>query len=90
MALAHFRMLIQKLLNKDPNIFPEKDPLTILDIQSEFCMSNIFKYTNHTSHIARIIHFVRNGENATCTGLNVLKEVCNWKTLKLRSLVRIT
>ena len=31
MALAHFRMLINELLNKDPDIVPEESPLIVLD-----------------------------------------------------------
>ena len=31
MALAHFRMLIHELLNKDPYIYPEEAPLIVLD-----------------------------------------------------------
>ena len=31
MALAHFRMLIHELLNKDLEIVPEEDPLIVLD-----------------------------------------------------------
>ena len=34
MALAHFRMLIHELLNKDPYIVPEEDPLIVLDSKS--------------------------------------------------------
>ena len=30
MALAHFRMLIHELLNKDPDIVPEEAPLIVL------------------------------------------------------------
>ena len=45
-ALSNFRMLIRELLNKDPDIFSEESPLTILDIKSAFCMSNNGKYTN--------------------------------------------
>ena len=32
MALAHFRMLIHELLNKDPDIVPEEAPLIIWKI----------------------------------------------------------
>ena len=34
MALAHFRMLIHELLNKDPDIVPDKAPLIVLDSKS--------------------------------------------------------
>ena len=63
MALAHFRMAIHELLNKEPDIIPEEDPLIILDSKSAICMAKNGKDTKHTSHISRIMHFVRNGEN---------------------------
>ena len=62
MALAHFRMLINELLNEDPEISPEEAPLIVLDSKSAMCMANNGKDTKHTRHIARITHFVRNGE----------------------------
>ena len=61
MALAHFRMLIHELFNKDPDIFPEEAPLVILDIKSDVCMDKNGKDTKHTRHISRIVNFVRNG-----------------------------
>ena len=63
MALAHFRILIHAFLNKDPDIFPEEDPLIILDINADVCMDNSGKETKHTRHIAMIVYLVRNGEN---------------------------
>ena len=54
-------MLIHELLNKDPDIFPEQDPL-ILDSKSDICMAKNGKDTKHAINIARRIHFVRNGE----------------------------
>ena len=62
MYLAHFRMLIHELLNKDPDIIPEEAPLTVLDIKSAMCMAKNGKDTKHTRHISRRMHFVRNGE----------------------------
>ena len=62
MDLAHFRMLIHELQNKDPDIFPEEAPLIVLDSKHAMCMANNVKDTKHTRHIARIIHFVRDGE----------------------------
>ena len=62
MALAHFRMLIHKLLNKDTDIVPEEYPLIILDSKSDVCMANNDKDTKQTSHITRRINFLRNGE----------------------------
>ena len=62
MALAHFRMLIHEFLNKDPGIVTEEVPLIILNSKSVICMAKNGKDTKHTRHIARILHFVRNGE----------------------------
>ena len=62
MALAHFRMLIHELLNKDLDIVPEENPLIVLDSKSSMCMYKNGKDTKHTRHIAMRMHFVRNGE----------------------------
>ena len=62
MALAHFRMLIHELLNKDPYTVPDEYPMIILDGKSDVCMAKNGNDTKHTRHIARRIHFVRNGE----------------------------
>ena len=62
MALAHFSLLINELLNKDPNIVPEEAPLIVLDTKYNMCMAKNGKYTKHTRHISRRMHFVRNGE----------------------------
>ena len=62
MDLAHFRMLIHELLNKDPDMVPEEAPLIFLDSKSAMCMANNGKDTKHTRHIARRMHFQRNGE----------------------------
>ena len=61
MALAHFRMLIRELLNKDPYIVPEEAPLIFLDSKCAMCMAKNGKDTKNTRHIARRMHFVRNG-----------------------------
>ena len=61
MALAHFRMLIHELLNKDPDIIPEESPLIVLYCKYAMCMAKNGKDTKHTRHIARRMHFVRNG-----------------------------
>ena len=63
MALAHFRMLIHELLNKDTYIVPEEAPLIVLDSKSDICMAKNGKDTKQTIHIARIMHLVRNVEN---------------------------
>ena len=62
MALAHFRMLIHKFLNKDTDIVPEEDPLIVLDSKYDMCMDKNGKDTKHTRHISRRIHSIRNGE----------------------------
>ena len=62
MALAHFRMLINKLLNKDPYMVPEEAPLIVLDSKYDMCMTKNDKDTKHTRKIARRMHLVRNGE----------------------------
>ena len=63
MSLAHFRILIHEFLNKDLDIVPEGAPLLILDSNYDVCIDNNGKDTNHTRHIARIVHLVRNVEN---------------------------
>ena len=62
MALAHFRMLVHELLNEDPDMVPKEDPLIVLDGKSAIYMAKNGKDTKHTRHIARRMHFVRNGE----------------------------
>ena len=62
MALAYFRILIHELLNKDTGIFPEEDPLIVLDSKSDMCMDKNGKDTKHTRHITRRVKFLRNGE----------------------------
>ena len=39
-SLAHFRMLINELLNKDTDIVPEESPMIVLDSKSDMCMTN--------------------------------------------------
>ena len=55
-------MLIHEFLNKDPDIVPEEVPLIVLNSKSDMCMADNGKDTKHTRHIARRMHFVRNGE----------------------------
>ena len=62
MTLAHFRMLVHELLNEDPDMVPKEASLIILDSKSAISMAMNGKDTKHTRHIARRIHFVRNGE----------------------------
>ena len=60
MGLAHFRMLIHELFNKDPDIVPEEDPLIVLYSMSDICMAKNGKDTKQSIHIARRIRFLRN------------------------------
>ena len=62
MALAHFRMLVHELLNEDPDMVPKEAPLIVLDSKSAMFMAKNGRDTKHTRHIARRMHFVRNGE----------------------------
>ena len=62
MALAHFRMLVHELLNEDLDMVTKEAPLIVLDSKSSMCMAKNVKDNKHTRHIARRIHFVRNGE----------------------------
>ena len=59
--LAHFRMLIHEFLNEDPDMVPREASLIVLDSKSAMFMAKNGKDTKHTRHIARRIHFVRNG-----------------------------
>ena len=52
-TLAYFKVLNNELLNKDPDVVPEKSPLIILDIKSDICTDNNVKDTKHTRHISR-------------------------------------
>ena len=62
MTLAHFRMLIHELMNKDPDIVPEEPPLIVLDSKYTMCMAKNGKDIKHTRHIERINNFIRNVE----------------------------
>ena len=62
MALARFRMLVHELLNDYPDMVPKEAPLIVLDRKSAMCMAKNGNYTKHTRHIARRMHFVRNGD----------------------------
>ena len=63
MALAHFRVLIHELLNKDPYIVTWEAPIIVLDGKSLLCVANNGKDNKHTRHIARRMHLVMSGEN---------------------------
>ena len=60
--LSHFRVLIREFLNKGSDIIPEEASLIILNSKSVVCVVKNGKYTNHTKHISRRVHFVLNGE----------------------------
>ena len=62
MDLAHFRVLNNELLNKDPDVVPEQAPLIILDIKPDTCMYKIGNDTKHTRKVTIIMDFVRNGK----------------------------
>ena len=62
MDIAHFRVLNNELLNKDPYMVTEKAPLIILDIKSAVFMDKNAKDIKHTRHISRRMDFVRNCE----------------------------
>ena len=62
MALAHFRMLVHELFNEDTDMVPKEAPLIVLDSKSAMCMANNGRDTKHTRHIARRMHFLKNGE----------------------------
>ena len=64
MVLAHIRMLIHELLNKDPDIFSEEESLIILDSKYGMCMAKNSKVTKHKMHIYRRVHFLKNGDNS--------------------------
>ena len=62
MALEHFRMLVHELLNEDPDMVIKETPLVVLDRKSAMYIAKNGRDTKHTRHIARRMHFVRNGE----------------------------
>ena len=62
MALARFRMVFHEFLNEDPDMVPKKALLIVLDSKYAMCMAKNGKYTKQTRHIARRIHFLRNGQ----------------------------
>ena len=51
------------MLNKYPYIVPEAAPLIILGRKSAVCMDNNGNDIKYTRNIARIVNFLRNGEN---------------------------
>ena len=57
MDLAHLRMLIKELLNKNPDIVLDEAPIIILDRKYAVCMDKNGKDTKHTTYISRIVYF---------------------------------
>ena len=70
MVLAHFRMLIHELLNKDTYIVTEEAYLIVLGSKSAMCIAENGIYNKHTRHIARRMHFVRYGEKCKMHNIN--------------------
>ena len=66
------------MLKNDTDIVPYEAPLTILDSKSTVCMANNGMDIKHTRHIARRVHFLRDGKNVNFTRLTSVREVCNW------------
>ena len=64
-------------LNKDPIIVPKEAPLIVLDSKSAVCTAKNSKDTKHTRHIARRMHFLRNGEKCK-NGFSTVKYVNSW------------
>ena len=56
------RMLINELLNKDPDTVPEEAPIIILDSKYAVFMYKNGKDTKHTRHIDIRVHLLSNGE----------------------------
>ena len=57
MALAHFSMLIHIFFSIDPDIVSEEAPLIILYGKYSVRMAKNGKYTKHTRHVSRGVHF---------------------------------
>ena len=63
-------MLIHYLLNKDTDLVPEEAVAIVFYSKYSMCMAKNSNDTKHTRHIARIIHFVRNGEKCEMQNIN--------------------
>ena len=62
MDLAHFMILNNELLNKDPYEAPEQAHIVTPDRKAYIWMDKNGKNTKHTKHIDRRMNLVRNGE----------------------------
>ena len=60
--LSNFKMLMNEMINKDPDVVPYQALLLLLDINSAVCVDKNSNDKKHTRHMARRIHFVRNVE----------------------------
>ena len=54
MALAHFRILINEFLNKDPYIVLEESLLIVLDRKSAMCMAKNVKWVPNTQDTLQV------------------------------------
>ena len=73
------------MLNKDPDIVPEETYLVILDGNSTMCIGNNGKDTKLTSHIARRIHFVINGEKCKFHRIHWCEGGLQWADISAKS-----
>ena len=62
MELAHFKMINNEPINKDPDVFPEQVPLIILVGKSAVCVAKNGKATKHPKTITRRMHLVINDD----------------------------
>ena len=58
------------MLNEDPDMVPKEVLLIVLDSKSDMCMAKNGKDKKNTRHIARRMHFVRNGEKCKIHKIN--------------------
>ena len=86
MDLAHLRMLIHELLNKDPDIVSEEAPLIKLDIKSDVCMANNGKDTKHTRYISIKVYFVRNGEKCKMHKIDWFEGDLKWSDIETKNI----
>ena len=77
-------MPIHESLNNYPDMVLEEALLIVLDSKYAMCASNHCKDTKHTRHIARIMHFVRNGEKCKMHKIDWCEVVYSWQKLVLR------
>ena len=71
MAVDHHRMLLNELDGKDPDDISEAIPI-LLDSASAIAMAKHAKDTKHTRHIARRLHYVREGEQQSRFSLSYI------------------